>query len=278
MNDAKAANDGAIKLKPNKPEPYNGKRDFLVVNTWIYKLEQYMLLLQVNNPTQPLSEANKIMFASTFLTGTASVWWFTLVQSNAMPTTWEDFKATLSREFVPEDHVRRAREKLRRLRQIGSVSKYLGDFRNLTLVISDMSGGEKMDRFVEGLKREIQVEVLKSTARDFEEAARIALRVDGVMWRSSNQNRANVSGTGQSDGPVPMELGNVETNDTQRKKGESQRQRDIRVNACFTCHSVGCRPHKCKRRSEANNLEAALDSFQSENANDSDSDSENSEN
>ena len=45
-----------------------------------------------------------------------------------------------------------------------------------------------------------------------------------------------------------MEIGNLETTgpnkDPKRKPGESQGDRDARVNACFTCHKIGCRPWK----------------------------------
>lgn len=37
-------------IEPNKPEAHNGKRDFLAVSTWLYKIEQYLNLTQVLNP------------------------------------------------------------------------------------------------------------------------------------------------------------------------------------------------------------------------------------
>ena len=64
-------------------------------------------------------------------------------------------------EFVPSDHVRLARDKLRRLRQTSAVSKYLAEFRNLALTNPDMTDGEKLDKFCVGLKYEVRVEVLK---------------------------------------------------------------------------------------------------------------------
>lgn len=63
------------------------------------------------------------MLASTFLTGTAAVWWYILVQGNLVPGTWEEFEEANRKEVVPEDHVCRARDKLRKLRQIMSVAK-----------------------------------------------------------------------------------------------------------------------------------------------------------
>ena len=92
-------------------------------------------------------------------------------------------------EFISEDHIRRSMDKLRRLKQVTSVFKYLSDFRNIILTIPDMAEGERLDRFMDG----------------------------------------------------PMGIGNMETQDTKIRKGESQRERDARVGACFDCHEIGCR-------------------------------------
>lgn len=68
-----AAAQGSINLNPNKQEPYGGQRDYLVVNTWLYKGEQYLTLVHLSNPTVVLIDANCILYASTFLTETAAV-------------------------------------------------------------------------------------------------------------------------------------------------------------------------------------------------------------
>ena len=91
---------------------------FLVVNTWLYKIKQYLGLVMVMNPGLALSDENRISFASTFLKETAAIWWFTLVKSNTALTTWEQFRNAIFQEFVPSDHARRAREKLRKLSKL----------------------------------------------------------------------------------------------------------------------------------------------------------------
>ena len=78
---------GSNNMKPNKPEACNGKRDCLVVNTWLYKVEQYLGLVELSSPGMTLADANRIMYASTFLAATAAVWWYTLVQANQVPTS-----------------------------------------------------------------------------------------------------------------------------------------------------------------------------------------------
>ena len=44
---------------------------------------------------------------------------------------------------------------------------------------------------------------------------------------------------GSNSDPTPMEIGNFE-----------QRNEDRKKNACFKCHEIGCRPWKCKNKSQ----------------------------
>lgn len=48
-----------IAVKPNKPDPFDVFRDFLVVNIWLYKLEQYLVLVQLSNAAVALTDKNK---------------------------------------------------------------------------------------------------------------------------------------------------------------------------------------------------------------------------
>lgn len=249
-------NHQAITLRPKQPETYEGKRDFLTVNTWIYKLEQYIALQAVVNPTLDFNDGNKILFATTFLSGSAAIWWYSTVRANQAPITWDGFKNALVAEFVPTDHIRRARDKLRRLKQTKSVSHYLSEFRNILLTMADVTAGEKFDKFVAGLKREIRIEVMKSTVANFEEAAQIALRVDGALWSSQMISKGGYhSNHDQTNDVVPMEIGNVEGSSRGSKKDYLQKKKDRARNACFICHKVGCRPWK-HRKSEINNSSA----------------------
>ena len=171
----------SINIRPNKPECFEGKRDFLAVHTCLYKIEQYLELIQVSHSYTSLSDHDKIMLATTFLKGTASVWWNTIMQAGKTTANWIDFGRMLKEEFIPEDHVRRSRDRLRRLKQVSSVSKYLSDFRNVIVTIPDITEKEKLDKFMEGLKFNVKVEVLKSSANSFEEAAQVTLRVDSAI-------------------------------------------------------------------------------------------------
>ncbi len=150
----------------------------------------------------------------------------------------------LRNEFVPFDCAQRSRNKLRKL-----VSSYRSEFRNIVLTIPEVSEGEKIDRFCHGLKPQIRFEVLKTGPQTMEAAARTALNVDsalfGARMLSFQGHGSSVPGQRQS-GPTPMEIGNVEKKNVPVRHDE-MRSWDLKNNACFTCHKVGCRPHKHKR-------------------------------
>lgn len=217
-------------LKPNKPNNFDGKRDEYAVQTWLYQVKQYLTLTQIGNALI-LDEPTKISFAATFFSDTAAAWWYTLVASNSIPDTWEAFENAVRLEFIPFDSVQRSRDKLRRLIQRTSVSSYLSEFRNIVLTIPGMNASEQVDRFCQGLKPQIRLEVMKAGARTMNDASRIALNVDAALFGSG---MLNYQWSNRVSVPTPMEIGNVE-----------QKDKDRRSNACFKCHKVGCRPWKC---------------------------------
>ena len=157
--------------------------------------------------------------------------------TNSIPTTWEEFEKALYQEFIPFDSVQRARDRLRKLYQKTSISAYLSEFRNIALTIPGMIEDEQVDRFCQGLKPQIRLEVMKYGARTMSDASRIALNVDSALFGAGMLRFQPRQG---SFGPTPMDIGNLE-----------QKDKDRRNNGCFRCHKPGCRPWICdpsKRR------------------------------
>lgn len=125
----------------------------------------------------------------------------------------------------------------------------------------DMSVSKKWDIFVSCLKSKTQFEVRKSSCAVFEEATKIAMRVEAAF--------ANVSIEHQSSGSEsvavphglldPMEIDNTEIGRTERSK---QRLIATCNNPCFKCHEVGCHPWKrgedAVRSVPVSNVETAL--------------------
>lgn len=174
----------SISLKSNKPEPFDGTRVYLTVNTWIYSIEKYLSLSKIRLPNTELSDHNKKAFASSYLKDNATVWWCNIINSPCSPTTCMEFRNVLMAQFIPADHILRARYWLRKLRQTTSVEKYLVEYRNIVLKIADLNEGEKLDRDVEELIYHINVEVMKYNWNSFKDCATIALNVDSDIWQA----------------------------------------------------------------------------------------------
>lgn len=207
-------------------------------------VEQYLTLTQRSAPNAAITDHNKISFASSYLSDNAAIWWYHLVNCQSTTSTWPAFKKALFTECVPSDHTRRARDRLRELKQTGSVEKYLSEYRNITLMINDVSEGEKVDRFVDGLKYNVRVELLEMNCVSFEESARIALNVDSAIWGARRGTTGNRSYGDASYSTVPtrMEVGNV--NSSSKSGARGPRKKDPEKGACYRCKKMGCRPWK----------------------------------
>lgn len=79
---------------------------------------------------------------------------------------------------MPEDHEWPTRDSFRTCRQKNTVAEYFSNFRKILLTILDMSGSEKWDKFVSGLKPKIKFEVHKANCIEFEEATKLFMPVE----------------------------------------------------------------------------------------------------
>lgn len=70
------AAQGPINLKSNKPDSFARSHDLLVLNKWLSKVEQYLMLVQLSVYGIGITEANQNMYASKFLTCSTMVWWY----------------------------------------------------------------------------------------------------------------------------------------------------------------------------------------------------------
>lgn len=145
-----------------------------------------------------------------------------MVNSPGTPSSWEDFKSSLISEFIPSEHNRLGRDKLRKHKQTGSVEKYLAEYRNTILLIGDINEGEKLNRFVDGLKYNVKVEIMKTNYNSFEQCARMALNIDSAIWRARRIQAGLFSGQ-ERNNPTPMEIGNVTGGAARAQREERKR-------------------------------------------------------
>lgn len=94
------------------------------------------------------------------------------------------------------------------------------------------------------LKPKLAFEVRKDNCMKFEDACRIALRVQftlhGIPF-DMNGIICDTKTTVAYNGPEQMEIGNSEIIKAPDDNIQNKRE-DFRNNACFKCHKPGCRP------------------------------------
>ena len=147
----------------------------------------------------------------------------------------ESFQEVVRNEFQLVNSKRQARDKLRNLQQRKSVSGYLNVFRNTVICIPGMTDDEKLDRFVHGLKRGINVEFSKSNPLTFEAAAQIALNIESAIYGARQESQPwnkgpgrQVNGGQQANQPVPMEIGHMQG---RGRPEDDQQEKDRQSNA-----------------------------------------------
>lgn len=81
----------------------------------------------------------------------------------------------------------------------------------MVLTIPDLNDGEKPDRFYEGMKPQVKLEVLRAGPVNIDYFARIALNVDSALFGAGFFSRSF-----QCAGPPPMDIGNAQGNSRNR--------------------------------------------------------------
>lgn len=177
MSSVNAVNNSTgFARRVREPEVFNGERDGITVNSWIYSVELYFDLVKIDNTQE------KLLVGLSLLRNDAQLWHSQTMafDSAHAPQDWEEFKAALRNEFIPVDALARARDRMAGLTQVSNVTSYINEFRRLLLQIPDMTPGVAQDKFVRGLKLPLRHAVRSHFPKSLDEAQRIALAIEGA--------------------------------------------------------------------------------------------------
>ena len=211
------------------------------VDTWIFGIEQYNLVVQMN-------VEYLIPFAASFLTDHAATWWrhTFLEQERLRPDelwTWNDFKDKLRAQFRPITSEQAGRDKLHTLRQTASVANYISLFQNTVMTIPSMSEEDRLDKFMRGLKADIHERVAIQQPRNLTEACRMANTIDTIRYQARFPIH-RTPGTMKPGGVVPMEIDAIRRNTLTDKERDHLRK----VGGCFFCREVGHMARACPKK------------------------------
>ncbi|XP_021773341.1 uncharacterized protein LOC110737294 [Chenopodium quinoa] len=272
---------GGAKIKPPKPRTFNGTRDSKEVDNFIFDMEQYFRVCQLENEL-------KVDTATMYLVDDAKLWWRTkyadIQAKRTSMDTWEDLKKELMAQFYPENTEFVARTKLAALQHKGSIREYVKEFSACMLEIHNMSEEDRLFNFVRGLKEWAQREIRRQKIDTLSGAIAAAER---LMDYSSEKGQGLKKG---NSGPTPnpprnsghgsQVSSNNSNNRYNRSGGEDSRKSGAssfssrgstpssssaaRPLTCILCRG----PHKwfeCRHKGEIDNLQKKLSSISLEN-------------
>ena len=101
---------------------------------------------------------------------------------NTLPTTYKALKRELKTQFGFIDEERRARDRLREVKQTKTVINYVKEFEDITLHLPQATDDELKHAFTYGLKPHIRSQVLMSTPADLNAAMTKALAYEDVRY------------------------------------------------------------------------------------------------
>ncbi|XP_025887488.1 uncharacterized protein [Solanum lycopersicum] len=106
-----------------------------------------------------------------YLTGDAKIWWRTRNEDDVSVgcpriDTWDKLIKEMRNQFLPSNAYWIARDKLKRLRQTGSVREYNKEFTSVMLDIQNMSDEDKLHNFISGMQGWAQNELRRQNVKD----------------------------------------------------------------------------------------------------------------
>lgn len=270
-------------IKPPKPDVFDGRH----VDTFLYALEKLFAYHGESRSDQ------KVSLAVTFLRSSALRWYKYAEHQDVEGKlkNWAQFTQALRSHFQATNTETMVRNKLAVLQQVASVSRYNDQYNTLIIEVLDVDERSKVDMYVRGLKKEIQLHVSLQSPETLEAAQRLALNIDTIMlqtgyarqparqnFRGKGNGRYsnNRNGGGRSYGnygqSVPMELGqaehesatdeyDVEDSSTvtlaqanykgSRRLAPEEQRRLMKEGRCFNCQETGHLSRDCPNRTQS---------------------------
>nr|PNR31749.1 hypothetical protein PHYPA_025872 [Physcomitrium patens] len=206
------------------PPCFVGARDKRKLDTWLFKVEHYLDLIQVK------TERLRINIATTLFDGFAADWWHNrtkhVKEGRVSPVlSWEQFVHIMEQTFVPAEARFTIQEKLAVLKQTGSVPSYIANFLSLAVHFENSSESEKVSRFIDGLKPTPAFYLSSKKPTNMLEAIKFAEK-----WAYTCAEEGEVS---------PWKRRKVETRSTSPSKADRQPPHATNINVEGNNHPTG---------------------------------------
>jgi hypothetical protein len=176
----------SAKVKMDIPA-YEGSLDAEELLDWIRALDTYF-------DYEDIEEDKKVRHGVTKLKGHAALWWDELQadrrsQGKQKIKSWDRMIAKMKAKFIPRDYQITLFRRMQNLRQkMMTVKEYTEEFYRLNIRAGHReSDDEKVARYLNGLRYDIQDELSMVTLRTVEEAYQMALKAEEKLSRKQGQ-------------------------------------------------------------------------------------------
>jgi hypothetical protein len=166
---------------------YEGSLDAEELLDWIRALDTYF-------DYEDIEDDKKVRHAVTRLKGHAALWWDELqadrrCQGKQKIKSWDRMIAKMKAKFIPRDYQISLFRRMQNLRQkLMTVKEYTEEFYRLNIRAGHReSNDEKVARYMNGLRYEIQDELNMATIRTVEDAYQLALKAEEKLSRKQSQ-------------------------------------------------------------------------------------------
>jgi hypothetical protein len=176
----------SAKVKMDIPA-YEGSLDAEELLDWIRALDTYF-------DYEDIEEDKKVRHAVTKLKGHAALWWDELQADRRSKgkqkiKSWDRMIAKMKAKFIPRDYQITLFRRMQNLRQkLMTVKEYTEEFYRLNIRAGHReSDDEKVARYLNGLRYDIQDELSMVTIRTVEDAYQMALKAEEKLSRKQGQ-------------------------------------------------------------------------------------------
>jgi hypothetical protein len=166
---------------------YEGNLDVEELQYWISDLDKYF-------DYEEIDDEKKVKNVVTKLKGHATLWWDELqadrrCNGKSKIMKWDRMVEKLKAKFIPMDYQINLFRKLQNLRQKGFlVKEYTEEFYKLNIREEHRENDEeKVVRYINGLRYEIQEEINMMTMRMVEDSYQVSLKVEEKLARKHSQ-------------------------------------------------------------------------------------------
>jgi hypothetical protein len=173
------------------PTTFSQAKDPMDAEDWLKGVEKKLVIAQC-------TDREKVLFAVHQLYGTVANWWETYCNAhvNVDTITWNEFKARFRTHYVPHGTMKLKKKLFTDLKQGGmTVNEYLNSFIQLSRYAPDDidTDEKKHDMFLNGLKDNIQFQLLNTDYANFQHMVGKAIIIENKIKEMEKDGKRKVS-------------------------------------------------------------------------------------